>query len=276
MPFKTETTFPERAPDVQMYFHGLLMLCPDSGGSQCQVGVHRLSVEHKLSVEVRVKRTEPPDPPLLRLGGTLDSQGLSIAIDPPTGRGVSKFVSAAGEFDRFDESNDEKDFRWSVDLQKLDPLQPPMSIEQSGISPSIVIRDGLFYTARRTNPESVNVRLVNPGNPVTPLNRVARLIGANIYLEDGERVVLRWFGDGKSQKLILPKADSDHTAQIYFDNSPSLMPSDKPDHSEFVEYFRVVTNATNATKRFDLDFDFVGLAPHGTDRAPCMPAVVDG
>jgi hypothetical protein len=276
MPFKTMQTFPERAPDVQMFFHGLLMLVPDSSGSQCQVGVHRLSVQHKLSVEVRVRGAEPPDPPLLRLGGTLDSQGLSIAVDPPTGNGVSKFVLAEGDLDRFDESNDEKDFRWSVDLQKLDPLQPPILIDQSGISPSIIIKDGLFYTARRTDPAIVNVKLTDPPNPETQLNRVARIIGANIYLDDGERVILKWFGDGSIQTLALPKAKEGNTSLIYFDNSPSLMPSDKPDHSEFVEYFKVVTNATNATERFDLDFDLVGLAAHGTDRAPCMSVVVGG
>lgn len=282
MPFKTMQAFPEsapgveRAPDVQMFFHGLLMLLPDIGGSQCQIGVHRLSVQHKLSVEVRVKGTEQPDPPLLRLAGSLDSQGLSIAIDPPTGNGISKFVGGQGEFDRLDETNAERDFRWSIDLQKLDPLQPRITIEQSGISPGIVIKDGLFYTARRTNPDNVAVQLTNPGNPVTPLNRVARIIGANIYLDAGERVILKWFGEGKNQTLALPKARPDHPALIYFDNSPSLMPSDKPDHSEFVEYFKVVTNATDVTRRFDLDFDLVGLNLHGTDRAPCVSVVVDG
>ena len=58
------------------------MLSPDQNGRQCQVGVHRLTVQHKLSVEVRVKGTVPPDPPLLRLAGTLDSAGLKIGIEP--------------------------------------------------------------------------------------------------------------------------------------------------------------------------------------------------
>lgn len=274
MPFKVETTFPER-PDVQIFFHGLLMLCPDESGSQCRVGVHRLSVEHKLSVEVRVKGNEPPDPPLLRLGEILDRKGLSITI-PDSTKGVRKFVTTEGEIDRLDETNDKRDFRWSVDLQKLDPAQPKIELKESGISPSIVINDGLFYTARRTDPAQINVRLIDPPNPATQLNRVARIIGANIYLEDGEQVVLEWFGDGKEQQLILPKTNGNRTALIYIDNSPSLMPSGKPEHSEFVEYFKVVGNATNATKRFDLDFDVVGIAGHGTDRAPCMSVVVDG
>lgn len=275
MPFKVETTFPDRRPDVQIFFHGLLMLCPDDSGGQCRVGVHRLSVDHKLSVEVRVKGNEPPDPPLLRLGEILDREGLSITI-PDSTRGVRKFVTTTGELNRLDETNDEKDFRWSLDLQKLDSAQPKIELKESGISPSIVINDGLFYTARRTDPAKINVRLLDPPNPAKPLNRVARIIGANIYLEDGEQVVLEWFGDGEEQKLILPKAQGDRTAVIYIDNSPALMPSGKPKHSEFVEYFKVVGNATAITRRFDLDFDLVGVAGAGTDRAPCMSVIVGG
>src|SRR6185436_3793148 len=173
--------------------------------------VHRLSVEHKLSVEARVKGNEPPDPPLLRLGEILDRKGLSIMV-PDSTRGVRKFVTTAGELDRLDDTIDERDFRWCVDLQKLDPAQPKIELKESGISPGIVINDGLFYTARQTDPAKINVRLKDPPNPATPLNRVARIIGANIYLEDGELVVLEWFGDGKEQTLILPKSNGDRTA----------------------------------------------------------------
>ena len=90
--------------------------------------------------------------------------------------------------------------------------------------------------------------------------------------------MLRWFGDGKEQVLVLPKKKAtDRPALIYIDNSPALMPSGRPDHSEFVEYFKVITNATATTKQFDVVFDEpVGTTAHGTDRAPCMSVVVGG
>jgi hypothetical protein len=44
-------------------------------------------------------------------------------------------------------------------------------------------------------------------------------------------------------------------------------------HSEFVEYFKVVTNADQL---FDLDFNKVGEVTHGTDEAPCSSVVVGG
>lgn len=278
MPFNATQVFPSEdpGPDVQIFLHGLLMLFPDQNGA-CQVGVHRLSVQHKLSVEVRAKGTVPPDPPLLRLAGTLDSAGLKISVDSEAPPGVSKFVTGNGEFDRDDQNNDPRDFRWSLDLQTLDPLQPPMLLEESGISPVITIKDGLLYTARQTNPLNVQVALTNVGNPDTPLMSVARIIGANIYLKEGENLILSWYGEGKDQFLAIPRKKAlDRPALIYIDNSPSLMPSGRPDHSELAEYFKVISNATPATRRFDVDFQLVGTNPHGTDRAPCMPAVVGG
>ncbi len=278
MPFTATQVFPpeDPGPDVQIFLHGLLMLFPDENGA-CKVGVHRLSVQHKLSVEVRVKGTIPPDPPLLRLAGTLDSAGLKIGVDSNAPPGVSKFVTGNGEFDRSDESNDIRDFRWSIDLQKLDPFQPPMELEKTGISPLITIKDGLLYTARRTNPLDVDVSLTNVASASTPLKSVARIIGANIYLKEGENLVLKWYGDGKDQTLAIPrKKAADRPALIYIDNSPSLMPSGRPDHSEFAEYFKVITNATPTTRQFDVDFQLLGNNPLGTDRAPCMPVVVGG
>lgn len=285
MPFNTTQVFPsdDPGPDVQIFLHGLLMLRPGQNSQVCEVGVHRLSIQHRLSVEVRVRGTVPPDPPLLRLAGPLDSDGLTIGITTgdtvgDASRGVSKFVTDNGELDHNNQNNDERDFRWSLDLQKLDPQQPPMLLRTSGISPKIRIMDGLFYTARRTNPNDIEVRLTNVGNPDTPLASVARIVGANIYLNDGEHLVLQWFGDGQTETLALPKKKAlDRPALIYIDNSPALMP-DQPDHSEFAEYFKVITNATEATRNFDVQFRLRGPdgVPHGTDRAPCMVAVVGG
>jgi hypothetical protein len=281
MPFNTTQVLPPDppdgpGPDVQIFLHGLLMLSPNQNSTECEVGVHRLTVQHKLSVEVRVKGENPPDPPLLRLAGTLDSAGLTIGIEPGS-RGVSKFV-ADGELNRAATDNN-MDFRWALDLQTLDPDQPKMLLQESGISPKIRIKDGIFHSARLTNPATVDVKLKNQGTGVpTPLGRVARIIGANIYLQQGENVVLRWFGDGKRQELVIPKKKAaDRPALIYIDNSPALMPSGKPDHSEFVEYFKVITNATDTSKQFDVVFDDPpGTNPHGTDRFPCMSVVIDG
>jgi hypothetical protein len=274
MPFKPMTAFPSGAPDVQLFFHGLLLLCPDPTGSQCRIGVHRLSVEHRLSVDVRAKGTQLPDPPLLRLSGTLDSMGLTIAVAPETNSGVSMFVPTADPFVRSDPANDLQDFRWAIDLEQLDPAQPPMILKQSGISPGIVVKDGIFYTARITDPAKVETKLVGSGPNPIDLIRVARIIGANIYLQEGEKVVLTWFADGADQKLELPKIDEDLNVVIYIDNSPSLMTTNKPTHSEFVEYFKVVTNATDATRSFDIDFTPHGTHPINSDAAPCMPGVV--
>jgi len=280
MPFKLETEFPKRQPDVQVFFHGLLMLIPKADSSECLVGVHRLTNDHRLSVEVRVRGAEAPDPPLLRLSGPLDSTGLKIRVFPGTQDGVRKFEKDQTNFDRSvpgldannPNGNDPRDFRWCVDLQTQQAAMPIFQIDPTGISPSITMTDGLFHTARLTDPSIVKVQLIRSNGNKEPLERVARIIGANIYLEDNQKVVLDWFADGKEQKLDLPKIKDDRTALIYIDNSPSLMPSGKPDHSEFIEYFKV----TNADTPFDVDFDIVGPATAGTDLAPCMSVPVGG
>jgi hypothetical protein len=278
MPFNLESTFPARAPDVQVFFHGLLMLIPKADGT-CQVGVHRLTIDHQLSVGVRVRGAEAPDPPLLRLSGPLDSTGLNIRVFPPTQAGVKKFEKDQNAFDRSaplidgnnPNGNDPRDFRWCVDLQNQQAL-PAFDIDPPGISPSVTISDGLFHAARLTDPSIVRVQLIRANGTKEDLSRVARIIGANIYLEANQKVVLEWFADGKKQTLDLPKIADDRTAVINIDNSPSLMPSGKPDHSEFIEYFKV----TNVDTPFDVDFDIIGATTAGTDLAPCMSVPVGG
>ncbi|HVQ35886.1 MAG TPA: hypothetical protein VMS31_00030 [Pyrinomonadaceae bacterium] len=278
MPFKSTQTLPQRNPDVQMFFHGLLMLCPNADGSMCEIGVHRLSVEHRLSISVREKSSEAPDPPLLRLSGTLDSTGLTIEVIP-TSDGVSQFVPTSDLFDRFSENNDPKDFRWAIDLDQLDPASGPIKLIQSAIQPSIKVMDGLFHTARLTNPETIEVELTEVGHQPINLNSVAQLVGANIYLEEGQRVKLTWFGEGRTRTLELPRSNGTKTFVIYIDNSQSLMLADRnatepePTHSEFVEYYKAVQSPT---RTFDLDFDEVGDDVSNTDAAPCMVVVVGG
>jgi hypothetical protein len=198
--------------------------------------------------------------------------GLTIGIEPERNDGVSMFVPTSEPFDR-SANNDSQDFRWSIDLEKLDPAQPPMILERSGISPGVTINDGIFFSARLTDPSKIEVNLLEENAASRPFNRVAGIIGSNIYLQPGEKVVLRWFADGRKQSLELPKTEDNTTIVIYIDNSPSLM-TGTPTHSEFVEYFKVVTNVS---RRFDIDFNEIG-PPHttNTDSAPCMPVTVGG
>ena len=163
MPFISQSTFPQRAPDVQVFFHGLLMLIPNADGT-CQVGVHRLTIDHQLSVGVRIRGTEAPDPPLLRLSGPLDSSGLKIRVFPETQIGVKKFEKDQNALDQSapliapenPNGNDPRDFRWCVDLKTQEPL-PSLEINPPGINPCITLTDGLLHAARLTDPSIVKV-----------------------------------------------------------------------------------------------------------------------
>lgn len=275
MPFKSSTTFPAGEPDAQVFFHGLLLLHPESDGNHCDVGVHRLSPGHVFSLEVRVRQAEPPDPVLLRLSGLLKGSGLSIEIDPPTNEGVKKFVPTADPFDRDSNNNDARDFRWSVDLERLDPQQPALVLDDGGIHPGIIVKDGLFFAARLTDPSVVQVQLISPTNQPEAFRRVASVIGANIYLPKDSRLVLKWSEDDADQSLVLAKPEAGTSYSIYVDNSPALMTNGQPTHSEFLEYYRVIQNVP-PQKQFDMTFAVQGLQPNSNDRAPCMSIIIGG
>jgi hypothetical protein len=302
MPFRVKETLPP-SPTVQIFFSGLILLLPDSTGSACDVAIHRRSPEHHLTIEVREKMRgavgTTTDRIIMRHVGPLEFDAL---INVPSAiEGVRKYIPTES-FDRAATGPEPhpNDFRWIIDLASDTEFHGPTlnrdRIDNAGVNPHIRITDGVFYTARKTDPTEVKItrkkgrKLDNetqgPILPDLPLRSIAAIIGANIYLNDTNKMELTWRENGERRTLRLskpPAASAVDHYEIYIINDPLFTdPTQQfPTHDEFEEFYKVVDVFKSA--RFALAVEMItqggGGAPPpslGTPTIPCMPITHGG
>jgi hypothetical protein len=286
MPFREALVLPPN-PTVRIFLQGQLLLEPNASGSRCDLGVNRCAPDHRFSMEVRQKMTDPdsPDIILMRHVGPLMHGGFEMEADPPGIDGVQKFVPA-DVFLRVANQGHPRDFRWIVDLANTEFHNGRLTVNGTATEPNIRIRDGIFYTALRSDPTRVRVTRKGGNLPDLQNFRIASMIGVNIYLRPGKAFKLSCRQNGVEQILRLEKPENGSeikSYEIWINNDPLYVdPNSSPVHSELAQYYRVIDSVEVAGvaaadfKRFDLEFDRVAGSPLGTPTIPCMPAGIEG
>jgi hypothetical protein len=264
MHFTRTDTFPTALADVQILFTGLLLLVPQDDGS-CLAGVDHVAPDHELTINVTERGTGTS---VATLPGSLQLP-LLITIDPPTRGAVAKYTSLPEPFDRTD-TRDLRDIRWSIDFKTL---YPQMGVQTDKVTPGITLTDGLLYTATPTDPNDVTPELVAPDGSLTDLHRIGAVIGANIYLEQGQSVLLEWTTGAGPQQLRLPQPKNVGGGYaISIANEP---PEGAPVHNDFQEYYNIITNV-RPDQEYDLVFIPKSPALGLTLRQPCASGLGDG
>ena len=305
MPF-TETEVLNETPDVNIFFSGLLVMEP-VGNDACQIFVNASAPRHHLTIEVRRKRQGRPDDLLMRHIGPLAFVSRDQAGEVPLHGMIIRKVDGQNAVKAFAPTNPPPDgtsraFNLAIDMaradlhgqnRELEPAtasQPPkrlLDVDPLGGRPSILLEDGVLYTAAKHEPHpEFKVMLKKPDGSEKEMPPFARLIGAAITLEEGSHVVILWRQQGKLERLQLMKLPG-VTYEIYIVNDP-LFESDaiadvvrNPRHDEFAEYYKILHRVpTNEQFRLRIKQPDPNTPPppldRGSTRLPCMPVVVGG
>lgn len=295
--------------DVKIFFSGLLILKPIAN-NLCEVFVHTSAPRHFLTIEVRRKHTDnQPDEVMMRHIGPLafirtDQDGQDqipvhgMEIKKVFGQGAGQSVGVQKFVPNNPQPNDlPAGFNLAINLQgaefhqgnpvlpstSTDPEEPTrrlLDIDPLGARPSILLRDGILYTAAKTRPNIV-INLQKNGQAIRELPAFASLIGAAIPLEDNTHVALHWRQQGKLETLDLNK-ENNVKYEIYIVNDPlfendSIQNVEKdPKHDEFREYYKILPRVPS-DQQFRLDVEILENAPpsRGSTRAPCMSISLD-
>ncbi len=290
MPFTSVTKLPDN-PDVRIFFSGLLILDPNPspdpipGVNTCEVYVHRSAPDHQLSIEVRRKRAGKPDIILMRHIGQLAFIAPPSGVDPRFGMTIRvnddpKGVKRYDPPDPDHTSSEGEGLGLAIDLEHL-PAQRRESV--GGVNsldgrPSILFNDAVFYTAAKTS-KDVTVRLKKDDVVVVEkLDPFARVIGANIYLDNADSSVLvEWVQQGLPKVLELLKPEDESLSyEIYIVNEPLYEEEEPtlPRHDELKEYFKILPEAR---ERFELEVPSdTPDAERGSTTTPCMPVIKGG
>lgn len=281
MPYRDSPDLPDY-PAVKIFLQGQLILEPQDDFT-CDIGVNRSATNHKLSLEVRQKMIDEktPDIIILRQLEKLEPLGVVIDLQPASTAGVKRFVPDGFARDESAKS-DQQDFRWLVDLKSEEFHNAEVAINGNDTEPNIKIRDGIFYTALRTDPSQVTVTRTGGGKDTLNLNRIASVVGVNIYLPDDSIMFkLSWTQDGERKRRLLPRpseASGIKCYEIRINNDPPYTDPelDLATHQELREYYKVVDGVLvddepTAFERFELVFGKPDVPSLGTPTIPCMP-----
>lgn len=297
MPYAEDVALLPPDPVVKIFLQGQLILEPQADKT-CDIGVNRSATKHEFSFELRQRMVDPiPDVVIMRILGEIELPDVKIGLKAPAGDGVTgkgaKRLIPTEEFERA-ETDDPQDFRWLVDLSSKEFHNANVDINGNDTEPSITIMDGIFYTAQRTDPKVVTVHTVQKAEDATgaelvitePLNRIASLMGVNIYLPDdgSAKFKLKWTQNGVKETLILDKPTAESGIKHYElrinNDGPFVNPehADPPAHKELREYYKVIDRVGTAEAAFipfELLFEKPGstieLSNLGSPTIPCMP-----
>lgn len=285
MPFGEAKELPQN-PAVRIFFTGQMIIRPDADGQTCEVFVNRSAPNHQLSVEVREKRAGKPDAILMRHFGPLafvtppedePIHGLFILAESP--EGVKMYTGGPT-------AEGEEALSLAINL-KSEQFHKGQAIEidTDGGRPSILLNDGIFYTADKTS-SKLNIKLKKGAAEVGPLDPFASLIGANIYLEGQDVLRVRWRQNGLPEVLELKKPEEGSNYEIYIINDPLYEDWEKGEvHDEFREYYKILQilpsaptdmpTAVPTESRFSLDVQPKDEKDKGTTRTPCMTVLLN-
>jgi hypothetical protein len=302
MPFTPRDDLPDN-PDVRIFFSGLMLIRPRPNSETCEVFVHRSAPDHQLTIEVRQKQ-QPGKPDLIMMRHVGPLPYALSTLPPPTPptpagpliHGMIIQVETAPKGVQAYNGNTESTEGAALDDNTVVNFQSDRfhdghvaGVDQLGGRPSILLNDGVFYTADKTIGDIELTRVGDPPGTSTHLSQIASLIGANIYLDDGDSVLVRFQAQGLLEQVNLNK-QSGISYEIYIINDP-LFESDSPNvpaHDEFKEYYKILLATPPPTSptgtppdqfpladQFRLKITPKGRPHRGSTRTPCMSGIID-
>lgn len=256
MPFRPIdiTQVPGGTPDVQIFFHGQLLLRSEDGAT-CEVAVNPLAVNHVLTIEARTRVSGRPDTIMMRHVGPLNfrqREGMLIEVVPAVG------APAAFNCRTFDPINYESgeapprddDFRWILNLEGPRFHRRELNVPIFNSHHVIRLRNGeyFFRTAGRAPTLLSHKRRGGELEEVT-FRRIGTIASASVFLAENQSVVMTWQSSTQEgdHVVTLTKA-ANTTHEIYINNAPLYIdppvqgPNEQelPQFDELTEYYKVI------------------------------------
>jgi hypothetical protein len=215
-------------PTVTIYFKGLLAFCFGVGNEYCQVGFHTKAMGHEVKVSVFKKHRNRivNATPMLTLSHDMIRRSSDLWMDiegaTPKQQTAEPYI-VNGQGALIDE-----DFRHVVDLEGENFYNRPLKIKGGILTPSLYLSSGLFYTAALTSHPYKTVSADATANSSRRIGRIATEVGANIYLDQAQALVLR-AGGKEGPELFRLDHGEEVNYEITIDNGDNgLSPPSHP------------------------------------------------
>ncbi len=267
MPFKITNTPPSTTPFLTVNFTGLLLIQPVSD-DKCEIGIYRKAPPHNLKIRlVRYPRNGAPVSEDL-ISGHLQSKWFSISVDSPIHPGVFAYQDNS-PFYRIPGTDRPYDIRWAIDLEGDEFYRDKLSTDGGKIHPGVKLDNGVFYSAKTTDPGMVSITRSQRGHHYG-MRSIAATIAAAIETVPGSPVFLEWKNGDRTLS-----GDLDGTRyELDISNEP---PPNTTEADELKNYHTALFKK-DGSKIWDDEKWTLGAEEtiHGSDEIPCMPVILGG
>jgi hypothetical protein len=271
---------PSDSPDITLVFSGLFLLAFEEENKYCQLIV--LEAErHLLEINVKTQSDSRTDVPDLSIKAPDGDVFFEV-----TGRINGVDTYEPGPFERHNR-HDSRDFRWLLDFEGRELHNHRLHLRANAPKRSVFVYDGLFYThsAQRviiSGPQSARnlaAGEIKGASKIPPSQNalIARSVGCDIYLNDGEEFQLR-YGPNASYSISLRKEPK----ISYGISVTNLCPSDEKaplTGADFDLYYDIIN--VPEEQRFRVlagsipePTSFIAPPQEINDRNPCNPAAL--
>ena len=281
MPFSTTNTIPKFNATCTVKFAGLMLLKAGEGNT-CEVGVHRLSAFHAFQAMLVVNQPGKTLELSRLITGPLTAP-LTIDLVPAPESGFQLF--AQEPFGRENERSHRFDYRWAINMRKLNPKAD----FTDNARPGVTLNAGILYSSKLTSPD-LEPELISAKPPTSgpqppssgpqqagsapkKLHKFAADLAVAIDVPDGSNLVIGWQESNQQKILNLPRETDEPgtTYTISLMNDPPTAGITVP-HDELGLYYDVLEEG-GAPIPLAKQFRFK-TREEATDAIPCMPVTV--
>lgn len=247
---------PEKA-SVTVSLAGVALVCINQAEKKrCEVGIISCP-GHQPVLDIQKITLErgtgaPTSSSLVKHRLNLDAD-IWITVHKSETEGVS-FHEKPGPFSRFQGEDDEKDFRWALDLEGAEFHERRLEMRRlaeksdTALRPMIFISDGILYTEKRTDEMLARVSMNGDRNPI-PLGKVAYKIGIGLFPGKGGRVVVsNGPGAGTETKPVELSSNPNVKYKVTIDNLCSI--DRNQGGTDFQLFYKILDDPD--ARRFDL------------------------
>jgi hypothetical protein len=181
--------FPSNSPDITLVFSGLFLLAFEEENKYCRLVVVQAD-KHCLKINIKTQSDSLIEAPEFSF---MVPDGDIFFEVPGRARGVDTYEP--GPFER-NSQHDRRDFRWLLDFEGREFHHRRLHLRADALKRSVFVYDGLFYThssqwviIKRPPSASHPAAGTIDGASYVPQSQnalIARRIGCDIYLDDGE------------------------------------------------------------------------------------------
>src|SRR5437764_12760575 len=117
---------PETTPRINLIFKGLMVSCIKDGRDFAEIGLIHSATEHQLEITISIDGND------FALPEDFDpKQDISLEVKNTSKSGIRVFT--ADGFNREAGVGNEKDFRWSVDIEGREVYDRPLGVEDGDL-----------------------------------------------------------------------------------------------------------------------------------------------